>query len=514
MPVVKNFPNPATAERLRFSDSRDLLNSPSDMINRRRFLTGATVVAGGAATFRKLKAIEPVTPHDAHSGTAEARRDLPLIDRIDPKPTEPPGMPGRDYTAVITPNNVSLPWKIVDGVKVYHLIAEEVEHEFAPGLKGRCWGYNGRVHGPTIEAVEGDRVRIYVTNRLPGGTSVHWHGILLPNGMDGVAGLNQKTIKPGETFRYEFTLRQHGTHMYHSHHDEMTQMALGTMGLFIIHPRRPEGPRPDRDFAFLTSEWQIKVGTERPNPNEMTDFNIFTFNAKAFPGTEPMVAKLGDRVRIRLVNLSAMSHHPIHLHGYQFAITETDGGQIPESARQVETAVLVAVGQSRTFDFVANEPGDWAMHCHMTHHVMNQMGDDFPNMIGTESGLGDKIARSLLPGYMPMGREGMAEHGIYVQSGMMPVPRNSIPMVGAQGPFDYITMGGLFTMLKVREGITTYEDPGWYQHPPGTVASLATADELQRDGITVPASTRTKPGSAGKGKQLPAVRAGRGHHGH
>ena len=485
------------------------------MINRRKFLTGATVVASGAATLRNLQAVETVeTPKadEARPGTAVTRKDLPLIERIDPKPTEPPGMPDRDYTPVVTPNNVSLPWTIVDGVKVYHLVAEEVEHEFAPGLKGRCWGYNGRVHGPTIEAVEGDRVRVYVTNHLPAGTSVHWHGILLPNGMDGVAGLNQKTIQPGETFRYEFTLRQHGTHMYHSHHDEMTQMALGTMGLFIIHPRRPNGPRPDRDFAFLINEWQIKVGTERPNPNEMLDFNIFTFNAKAFPGTEPMVAKLGDRVRIRLASTAVTNHHPIHLHGYQFPVTETDGGQIPKSAQQIETTVLVAVGQSRTFDFVADEPGDWAMHCHMTHHVMNQMGDTFPNMIGTESGIGDKIAKTLLPGYMPMGNTGMAEHGIHVDSGMVPVPRNSIPMVGAQGPFDYITMGGLFTMLKVREGITTYEDPGWYQHPPGTVASLASADELQRDGISVP--VRPKAGAAGKKSTVPAVRAGRGHQGH
>src|SRR5688500_2558665 len=135
-----------------------------------------------------------------------------------------PGVPVTDYTPVVTPNGRTLPWKMVDGVKVFHLIAEEFEHEFAPGLKGRCWGYNGGTPGPTIEAVEGDRVRIYVTNRLPEATSVHWHGILLPNGMDGVAGLNQKPIPVGQTFKYEFTLRQHGTHMYHSHFDEMVQI--------------------------------------------------------------------------------------------------------------------------------------------------------------------------------------------------------------------------------------------------------------------------------------------------
>src|SRR5215831_19515331 len=164
---------------------------------------------------------------------------------IEPGEAVPPGEPEKDYKPVITPNGTTLPFKIVDGVKVFHLIAEEVTHEFAPGLKAKLWGYNRRVHGPTIEAVEGDRVRIYVTNNLPAGTSVHWHGIFLPNGMDGVAGLNQKAIQPGETFRYEFTLRQHGTHMYHSHHDEMTQIALGMTGMFVIHPRGPKIPRVD-----------------------------------------------------------------------------------------------------------------------------------------------------------------------------------------------------------------------------------------------------------------------------
>lgn len=460
------------------------------LMNRRNFLTGIAVLGSGALLRRKVHAAGAAHPHQPEprqeAAIRQVRGSRSLLARIDPKPTVPPGVPGRDYTPVITPNNVSLPWKIVDGIKVYHLIAEEVEHEFVPGLKARCWGYNGRVHGPTIEAVEGDRVRIYVTNRLPAGTSVHWHGLVLPNGMDGVAGLNQPIIRPGETFRYEFTLRQHGTHMYHSHHDEMVQMGLGAVGPFIIHPRNPPGPRPDRDFVFMLHEWRIDVGTSRPNPNEMTDFNIFTFNAKAFPATEPMVAKLGDRVRIRFINLGAMSHHPIHLHGYQFRVTETDGGQIPESAQQRETSVLVAVGQSRTIDFVADEPGDWAMHCHMTHHVMNQMGDKFPNMMGVKAGDLDTRIQRLLPGYMTMGSDGMAEHGIHLEGGHVPAPPNSIPMRGGPGPFDYIAMGGLLTVLKVREHLDSYDrDPGWYQHPQGTVASRASYAELQRDGITV-----------------------------
>src|SRR5262245_5847631 len=180
------------------------------------------------------------------------------------------GEAGKDYRPIVTPNGWTLPYKMRDGVKVFHLIAEPVQHEFAPGLVCDCWGYNGTTPGPTIEVIEGDRVRIYVTNRLPEPTSVHWHGILLPNGMDGVAGLTQKPIAPGETFKYEFTLRQHGTHMSHPHFAEMTQMALGLQGLFIIHPRNPTR-RPDRDFAILLNEWRIDPGTRRPNPNEMVD---------------------------------------------------------------------------------------------------------------------------------------------------------------------------------------------------------------------------------------------------
>jgi FtsP/CotA-like multicopper oxidase with cupredoxin domain len=369
----------------------------------------------------------------------------------------------------------------VDGVKVYHLVAEPVRHEFAPGLVANCWGYNGRVHGPTIEAVEGDRVRIYVTNRLPEPTTVHWHGILLPNGMDGVAGLNQGPIPPGQTYRYAFTLRQHGTQMYHPHFDEMTQMALGMMGLFIIHPRDPQAFRVDRDFAILLNEWLIEAGTARPNPSEMIDFDILTMNGRVFPGTEPLVVRQGEKVRIRLVNLSATSHHPIHLHGYRFRITGTDGGKIPPSAQWPDTTVLVPVGSSRDIEFTADAPGDWALHCHMTHHLMNQMGHDLPNMVGMEPGDLDERLRRYLPGYMTMGQTGMGGMGTMG----MPVPRNSIPMAGGEGPFAHIDMAGMFTIVKVHPGLTAYEDPGWYRHPPETVAGQASAEQLRRDGIAV-----------------------------
>jgi hypothetical protein len=196
--------------------------------------------------------------------------------------------------------------------------------------------------------------------------------------------------------------------MYHPHFDEMTQMALGMNGLFVIHPRSPQR-RPDRDFAIMLSEWRIEPGTSRPNPNEMTDFNLFTMNSKAFPATEPLVVKLGERVKIRIANLSPMDHHPIHLHGFQFRVTETDGGQIPESAQQRETTVLVQVGSTRSFEFIADLPGDWPMHCHMTHHVMNQMGHNIPNMVGVNAEGLDETVQSMLPDYMTMGQTGMGD---------------------------------------------------------------------------------------------------------
>ena len=405
------------------------------MISRRKFFSNAVVTAGAAALGATTRSVQGAEPGRQPLENPEIIKGNAQSNQQD----YPPGESGKDYTPVITPNGSTLPYKVVGGVKVFHLIAEEVDHEFAPGLRARCWGFNGQVHGPTIEAVEGDRVRIYVTNKLPENTSIHWHGVLVPSGMDGVGGLSQKTIEPGETYKYEFKLRQHGTYMYHSHSDEMTQIALGMMGMFIIHPRNPTGPKADRDFALMTSEWRIDVGTMRPNPIEMTDFNVFTFNGRAFPGTAPLVAKYGDRVRIRFGNLSPMEHHPIHIHGLHWKVTQTDGGQIPESAQWPETTVLVAVGQTRTVEFIADNPGDWAMHCHMTHHAMNQMGHKAPNLIGVRPGKLDKRVSTLLPGYMTMGESGMADMG---EMGM-PVPRNSIPMVGAQGKHDYIDMGAV-----------------------------------------------------------------------
>ena len=388
--------------------------------------------------------------------------------------------PGRQ-PAVVTPNGKTLPFRVVAGVKVGHLIAEPVQHEFSPGLTAECWGYNGGTPGPTIEAVEGDRVRIYVTNKLPEPTTVHWHGLILPNGMDGVSGLNQTPIPIGQTYLYEFTLKHPGTFMYHSHFDEMTQIALGMTGMFIVHPKRPVGPRVDRDFVLMTHEWRLDVGAKRPNPNEMTDWNVLTFNSKSFPATQPLLIGTGERVRIRLGNLGPMDHHPIHLHGLNFTVTATDGGFVPKSAQYPEATVLVPVGSTRVIEFVATEPGDWAMHCHMTHHTMTQMGHGIPNMIGVDTKALDRRMGKLVPEYMAMGTTGMGGMGDM----KMPMPPNSLPMRGTPGPFGSIDMGGMFTVLKVRDDPSAPDAIGWYKYPAGTVAVQADAAQLAADGIDV-----------------------------
>ncbi len=435
------------------------------MITRRELLFSTGVAALGLGLLRRARGLEtaPMAPAD----TAHARHT-------------------QSYVPVRTLNGSTLPYKIKGGVKEFHLVAEEIEHEFAPGSKAKCWGYNGTTPGPTIEAVEGDRVRILVTNKLPEHTTIHWHGILLPSGMDGVGGLSQPHIKPGETYAYEFTLRQHGTHMYHPHADEMVQMAVGMMGMFIIHPRDGEELPVDRDYCFLLHNWALHPGTYRPDPSILQDFDLWTFNSKVFPAIDPIVAATGERVRVRMGNLS-MWNHPIHLHGHQFWVTGSDGGRWPKSLWRTEATEIVSVGQTRDIEFVAY-PGDWALHCHMAHHTMNAMGHGIANPLGVDqSGIAAKI-QSLLPGYIPMGKGGMAEHSEHLamaakggHGGMhhgmqhgtgFDGPRNTLPMMWGKGQFGAIEMGGMFTVVKVRDDLAQgdYRDPGWYENPRGTIA--------------------------------------------
>lgn len=383
---------------------------------------------------------------------------------------------GEGYRPVRTLNGWTLPYRRNGAVKEFHLVAEEVEHEFAPGCRARCWGYNGTTPGPTLEAVEGDSVRIFVTNRLREPTTMHWHGIDLPNGMDGIGGLNQPRIQPGETFVYEYVLRQHGTHMYHPHADEMTQMAFGMMGLFIIHPRDGEEEPIDRDYAFLLHNYALHPGTYRPDPSVMQDFDLWTFNSRVYPAIDPLVMRTGERLRIRVGNLS-MWNHPIHMHSNPFWVTGSDAGRWPRAQWRREVTEIVGVGQMRDLEFVATEPGDWALHCHMAHHTMGPMGHEIPNLVGVDQSGVEATVKRLLPGYMAMGRDGMSEHAEHLAMGMKG-PENTLPMMTGEGQFGPIEMGGMFTVVKVRDEQKPddYSDPGWYRYPKDKIARRVSSD--------------------------------------
>jgi manganese oxidase len=421
-------------------------------MNRRQFVAGAAATAIGAT----------VVPRTSQASVPEAAMTDNVKLVVPPLPKD-----GPFYNPVVTLNGWSAPYRIKEGWKEFHLVAEPVVRELAPGMKAFLWGYNGQSPGPTIECVEGEKVRIFVTNKLPEHTTIHWHGILLPSGMDGVGGLNQPAIKPGETFVYEFEMKKSGTFMYHPHADEMVQMAMGMMGFLVVHPKDPEEHKVDRDFVFMMSSYDVEPGAATPKVNTMSDFNLWTWNSRVFPGIDHFVVKKGDRTRIRFGNLT-MTNHPIHMHGYDFEVTCTDGGWVPEGARWPEVTVDCAIGQMRAFEFDANAPGDWAIHCHKSHHTMNPMGHDVPTMIGVDHrGIAKRIVR-LHPDYMVMGERGMADMGAME----MELPRNTLPMITGQGQFGPIEMGGMFSVVKVRDELADrdYADPGWYKFPEGTVA--------------------------------------------
>jgi len=422
-------------------------------LDRRLFFAGAATAFTAAAVSRVAMAALPE----------------PVIQN---KPdTMPPWVPGtgRPYNPVVTLNGWTLPWRMNAGVKEFHLVAEPVVREMAPGFKANMWGYNGQSPGPTIEVVEGDRVRIFVTNKLPEHTSVHWHGQRLPNGMDGVSGLTQPAIQPGKTFVYEFVARRPGTFMYHPHADEMTQMAMGMMGFWVTHPKakHPLIDEVNRDFCFLLNAYDIDPGSKTPRIMTMLDFNLWSWNSRLFPGIDSLNVRQGDKVRIRVGNLT-MTNHPIHLHGHEFKVTGSDGGPWPLAVRYPEVTTDIGVGQMRQFEFVADEEGDWAFHCHKSHHTMNAMGHDLPTMIGVDHRGLVKQLQKVVPDYMVMGERGMADMGEME----MQIPDNTAPMMTGTGPFGGVEMGGMFSVLKVRkeQKAGDYSNPAWYRQPAGTQA--------------------------------------------
>ncbi len=332
--------------------------------NRRLFIKGGALSAAGV-----------LSAHQA-LGKPENPAALSASERADS--LGPAHAYDRELSGTVqTPDVAKLPFTRDGDVKVFHLVAEVCQRSFLPGWRFDTWGYNGSTPGPTIEVEEGDRVRFVVENRLPEITSMHWHGLEVPIDMDGVPGVTQDPIAPGETFVYEFQLHQHGTFFYHSH--MAMQEMMGMVGLFIVHPREPYTPAVDRDFGFVLQEWSVLPDNTVPNSLAM-EFNWLTLNGRSGPHTTPLIVRRGDRVRLRFVNLG-MDHHPMHLHGHTWVTTGTEGGRVPEAAWTPGNTELVGVAQARDVEFVANNPGDWMLHCHLPHHMMNHMA----SMVGPMS---------------------------------------------------------------------------------------------------------------------------------
>lgn len=282
---------------------------------------------------------------------------------------------------VITPNVPDLPYTLHNGIKYFELVAGPAKHEIYSGLFINTWGYNGSMPGPTIMAYPGDNVNIRVINMLPEPTSIHWHGLDVPNVMDGVPAVEPSPkINPGEFFDYHFrVINPPGTHMYHTHFNTVMQEMMGMGGAFIILDPNRQNKYIHRDYFLMLQEFHVdglKMGEIKPGVYDIDpmndDFNFFMMNGRCFPFTTPLAVEMGENVRIRLGNIGH-SAHPIHIHGHQFVVSASDGNSIPVQNRLVKTTINVASGETYDLEFKANNPGIWPFHCHIPHHMSNNM---------------------------------------------------------------------------------------------------------------------------------------------
>jgi FtsP/CotA-like multicopper oxidase with cupredoxin domain len=338
---------------------------------RRRFFHDAAFFGAGFLGLAEAlrgdsQASDPQTARAMEQGRHHSPYGNPKKKDAAPTPTGPD-----PYLRMSTPDLVDLPHEMDGAVKVFKLVAEPVKRKIAPFKTIDVWGYNGSCPGPTIQVQQGERVRIIFENRLPESTSIHWHGLEVPIEQDGVPWISQKPIAPGEKYVYEFTVHQEGTFFYHSH-GAMQEM-MGMIGFFVAHPGKSYKPRADHDFGMILQEWAVLPNNSVPNTAAM-EYNWLTFNGVSAPAITPMIARLGSRVRLRIINMG-MDHHPIHLHGNQFVMTGTEGGRAPESTWYPMNTVLVGVAQARVVEFDAKYPGSWMLHCHLPHHMMNSMMD-------------------------------------------------------------------------------------------------------------------------------------------
>lgn len=347
-----------------------------------------------------------------------------------------------------------LPFQIDNGVKIFHLVAEPVKQTIVPGRVFDLWGFNGSAPGPTIQANEGDRVRIVFENHLPEATGIHWHGLELPNEMDGVPGVGQKPVMPGERYVYEFSLHQNGTFFYHPH--MAMQEMVGMLGGLIIHPKTPHAPSVDKDYLIALQEYAVFPNSSVPDSMKM-EFNWLTFNGKAGPASTPIVLRQGERVRIRFINMG-MDHHPIHLHGFTFWETGREGARQQESAWTRGNTTLVGVAQAKDIEFVADRLGDWMLHCHLPHHMMNQMA----STVGPITRLKPGTPMGSMPGMDHSKMAGMGQGSMGGMSGMpmsqLPKDANTVPLF----PQDAFMEGSMMAMDQLvdkpeNEGLP----PGW-----------------------------------------------------
>jgi len=478
--------------------------------NRRAFLAGGSLAAGSLIVARSpaVAAAQQAGHHD-HAPQPEHDHKSDEYPRHHTGPGGPVGSPtdrgklvpglrsaGDPPVEVEAPDVPKLAYKTVDGVKEFHLHAQPVQRELLPGEWMNHWGYNGTMPGPTIEVTEGDRVRFVVHNELPEPTTLHLHGIELPNYLDGVEFVTQDPIMPGQTGVYELTLHQNGTFFYHPH--MAMQEAIGMVGLLIIHPRAAYEPGVDQDFALITQEFSIPAAVQTPASAKMpADFNWFTFNGRSAPYITPLVVRLGNRVRIRLLNFSTEDHHPIHLHGHTFWVTGNEGGRIPPSAWVPGNNVLVGVAQVREIEFIANNPGDWVMHCHMFHHMMNHMEP------GIGPGSRKRVAMGQMTSQQAHAGHGSAEPEMKMDHDMKTDSKKSIDPYSVPG---YPQDSGMHAMMSP-EGIekvtsnplTRGMAPQWYMGvmglmtvvrvlPPDLYDKVASGNGDVPAGISVPNS--------------------------
>jgi FtsP/CotA-like multicopper oxidase with cupredoxin domain len=263
----------------------------------------------------------------------------------------------------------------------YKIVITETEIKLANGNPYKVWAFGGQVPGPTLYAREGDFLRIRLINETAANHTIHSHGLFVPERMDGVPSSHTmaqhdmgseplvEPVKPGESFTYEYLARPSGTHFYHCHVDANEHLNRGMVGALIVLPRIPE-PHVDQDLAMVLQEWNSRYAKSgKPgNPREVYDCDFFTINGKSFPQTDPIKATIGELIRIRFINAGSQPHS-MHLHGHSFLVTHKDGVPLAEPL-EMDT---VSVGPGERIDILvlANNPGEWPLHCHTAAHQTN-----------------------------------------------------------------------------------------------------------------------------------------------